>query len=108
MRLRCFCYLAQCSEARAKLVDKELGLDTASIDVRRAMDPLEKIGKCRVPVFIAHGTADRLVPFALGERLFQAAHEPRCFYRLDGDDHNSPLPAEMFTALKQFLDKSEH
>jgi isoleucyl-tRNA synthetase len=28
-------------------VDKELGLDTATIDVRRAMDPLEKIGKCR-------------------------------------------------------------
>src|SRR5499433_377288 len=28
-------------------VDKELGLDTASVDVRRAMDPLEKIGKCR-------------------------------------------------------------
>ena len=25
-------------------VDKELGLDTASIDVRQAMDPLEKIG----------------------------------------------------------------
>jgi isoleucyl-tRNA synthetase len=28
-------------------VDKELGLDTAPLDVRRAMDPLEKIGKCR-------------------------------------------------------------
>jgi isoleucyl-tRNA synthetase len=28
-------------------VDKELGLDTASIDVRRAMDPLEKLGRCR-------------------------------------------------------------
>ncbi len=28
-------------------VDKELGLDTASNDVRRAMDPLEKIGRCR-------------------------------------------------------------
>src|SRR5262245_39494148 len=28
-------------------VDKELGLDTASGDVRRAMDPLEKIGRCR-------------------------------------------------------------
>ena len=28
-------------------VDKELGLDTAPVDVRRAMDPLEKIGKCR-------------------------------------------------------------
>src|SRR6185503_4518161 len=28
-------------------VDKELGLDTAPTDVRRAMDPIEKIGKCR-------------------------------------------------------------
>jgi isoleucyl-tRNA synthetase len=28
-------------------VDKELGLDVAPVDVRQAMDPLEKIGKCR-------------------------------------------------------------
>ncbi|OGK84246.1 MAG: isoleucine--tRNA ligase [Candidatus Rokubacteria bacterium GWC2_70_16] len=28
-------------------VDKELGLDTASLDVRRAMDPVEKIRRCR-------------------------------------------------------------
>ncbi len=33
-------------------VDRELGLDTAPIDVRRAMDPLEKIGKCRA--YAAH------------------------------------------------------
>jgi isoleucyl-tRNA synthetase len=28
-------------------VDKELGLDTASVDVRRAMDPIEKRRRCR-------------------------------------------------------------
>src|SRR3990170_1497732 len=28
-------------------VDKELGIDTASVDVRRAMDPMEKIRRCR-------------------------------------------------------------
>ena len=28
-------------------VDKELGLDTASVDVRQAMDPVEKIRRCR-------------------------------------------------------------
>jgi isoleucyl-tRNA synthetase len=28
-------------------VDKELGLDTATVDVRRAMDPLEKLRRCR-------------------------------------------------------------
>jgi isoleucyl-tRNA synthetase len=33
-------------------VDRELGLDTAPVDVRSAMDPLEKIGKCRA--YAAH------------------------------------------------------
>ncbi len=28
-------------------VDKELGIDTASVDVRRAMDPMDKIRRCR-------------------------------------------------------------
>ena len=28
-------------------VDKELGLDSASVDIRRAMDPMEKIRRCR-------------------------------------------------------------
>jgi isoleucyl-tRNA synthetase len=28
-------------------VDRELGLDVASVDVRRAMDPMEKLGRCR-------------------------------------------------------------
>ena len=36
-------------------------------------DSLSKIGSCRGPVYIAHGTADELIPFAQGKRLYEAA-----------------------------------
>jgi fermentation-respiration switch protein FrsA (DUF1100 family) len=75
--------------------------------MRNRFDNLAKIGKCKQPVFIAHGTADRLVPFVLSERLFAAANEPKYFYRIDDADHNDPIPGEMIVALKQFLEKAE-
>jgi fermentation-respiration switch protein FrsA (DUF1100 family) len=75
--------------------------------MRNRYDNLEKIGKCRKPVFIAHGTTDQLIPFDQGQRLFAAANEPKHFFRMDGVDHNDAIPADLFSALTQFLDKAE-
>jgi fermentation-respiration switch protein FrsA (DUF1100 family) len=66
-------------------------------------DNLSKIGRCRGPVFIVHGTADSIVPFAHGEELFTAASEPKRFLRLEGHEHNDRLPGEFFVELKRFL-----
>jgi fermentation-respiration switch protein FrsA (DUF1100 family) len=71
--------------------------------MRNRYDSLAKIDKCRQPIFIAHGTADRLIPFSHGEKLYQAAHEPKCFLRMEGADHNDRLPHEFFAELKAFL-----
>jgi fermentation-respiration switch protein FrsA (DUF1100 family) len=71
--------------------------------MRNRFDSLAKIGQCKQPIFIAHGDADRIVPYVLGERLFRAAPQPKKFLRLPGADHNDSLPLEFFTALKQFL-----
>ncbi|MBM3993020.1 MAG: alpha/beta hydrolase [Planctomycetes bacterium] len=68
-------------------------------------ESIQKIGSIRRPVFIAHGTADALIPFEHGKRLFAAANEPKCFYEMPGHDHNMPLPDAMFTALDEFLSK---
>jgi fermentation-respiration switch protein FrsA (DUF1100 family) len=75
--------------------------------MRNRFDNLAKIGKCTRPVFIAHGTTDRLVPYGLGERLFAAANEPKYFFRMDGVDHDGPVPAAMFAALTRFLAEAE-
>jgi len=46
----------------------------------------ERIGKITAPVLILHGARDRVVPFAMGERLFEATKAPKHIVRfLDGD-----------------------
>jgi uncharacterized protein len=71
--------------------------------MRNRLDSLSKIERCKQPIFIAHGDADRVVPFAQGQRLYEAAPQPKKFLRLPGADHNDALPPEFFTSLKQFL-----
>lgn len=74
--------------------------------MRHRFDSLGTIGSCCRPVFVAHGTADRLIPFVLGKRLYEAANEPKSFYAMEGLDHNDPLPAEMYARLGEFLRES--
>jgi hypothetical protein len=45
-----------------------------------------------------------VIPFPLGERLFQAANEPKQFVRLAGHDHNDPLPSTWYDAIDRFVD----
>ena len=70
-------------------------------------DSLARMPALTCPVFVAHGTADTVVPFAHAEKLFAAANEPKQFLRLDGQDHNAWLTADFHTALAEFLLKTE-
>jgi fermentation-respiration switch protein FrsA (DUF1100 family) len=64
---------------------------------------LKKIGDYRGPLLYAHGDADRLVPFAQGERLFAAANEPKKFVRVEGEGHNWGAPDYYVQALDEFF-----
>ena len=55
---------------------------------RTRYDNLAKIPSIDVPLLVFHGTHDRVVPFAQGERLFDAAPEPKRFYAISGAGHN--------------------
>lgn len=56
--------------------------------LRTRMDSINKIPAVTVPKLIFHGEADELVPFAMGQRLYQAAAEPRRFVGYPGVGHN--------------------
>ena len=71
--------------------------------MRTRFDNISKIARCRRPVFVAHGTADRVVPFSHGEALFAAANEPKEFLRLDGVGHDIDLGESLCVPLAQFL-----
>jgi len=58
--------------------------------VHNQFDNLAKIGRSTGPIFIAHGDRDRLIPLAQGQKLYQAAPEPKQFFLMKGCDHNDP------------------
>jgi fermentation-respiration switch protein FrsA (DUF1100 family) len=71
--------------------------------MRTRFDNLSKIGRVRRPVFIAHGTADEVVPFRHGEELYVAANEPKEFLRLEGFTHNLLIGDLLCDPLARFL-----
>jgi uncharacterized protein len=66
-------------------------------------DSIAKLPAIHCPVFIASATADRIVPFEQGERLFRAANEPKHFFRDEGSDHNDALPDAFWDELRAFV-----
>jgi pimeloyl-ACP methyl ester carboxylesterase len=76
--------------------------------IRERFDNVSKIGRVTCPIFIGHGTEDELVPFAMAERLAQAARprRPVTFLPIQGGTHNGIFEASrgyVWTAIKDFL-----
>jgi len=71
--------------------------------VRSQFKSIAKIGYYHGPLLESHGTADRLIPFGMGVRLFKAANEPKRFVPIPGGDHNDPQTTEYYDALVEFL-----
>jgi len=68
-------------------------------------DNIAKIKQIKkMPVLIVHGTADSVVPFSEGQKLFETANEPKKFIAIEGGNHNDlySFPATA-TAIGDFL-----
>lgn len=72
--------------------------------MRTRLASAAKIADYRGPLLQTHGDADRVVPYALGRKLFAAANEPKQFVPVPGGGHNDPPSPEYCAALDRFLD----
>ncbi len=106
-RRPCGGLIVQSSFTNARAMTREIfALPLVGHLVKSRFDSEHKIRNVRAPILIVHGTRDDVVPFAMGEKLFEAAPEPKRFYRMEGAGHNDLVEAggEDFVAcLKQFL-----
>ncbi len=64
----------------------------------------EFIARVHYPVLIAHGDADRVIPFAMGETMFALANEPKLFVRIEGGDHADLPRRGLYAHIWSFLD----
>jgi fermentation-respiration switch protein FrsA (DUF1100 family) len=108
--------LAAADGARALVLESTF---TSVPDVAQSMYPLlpvrllaktqlnsaAKIANYHGPLLQSHGTADRLIPYSIGRKLFDRANEPKQFVTIAGGDHNDPQTDEYYAILAAFLDR---
>jgi uncharacterized protein len=63
----------------------------------------ERIGKVMAPLLILHGVQDRVVPYAMGEHLFDLANKPKHIVRFLDGGHEDLDQNGAFDAVGRFL-----
>jgi len=69
-------------------------------------DSLSKIGRIDPPKLIIHSRDDEIVPFYMGEKLFNAAKPPKKFLKIKGSHNTAFLDSgkEYTGGIKSFMD----
>ena len=63
----------------------------------------KKINKISVPILIMHGEVDKIVPYAMGKKMYELANEPKFFYSQEYGDHMIEYDEKLLLALKKFI-----
>ena len=63
----------------------------------------KKIKNIKSPILIMHGEKDNIVPFWMGEKMFELANEPKYSYFSKYDDHMMDYNKELINSIKLFL-----
>lgn len=107
-------YVASQRPARALILEAPF---TAASDVGQDRYPLipvallmhdhfanrDRIRDVHIPVLIAHGTADSVIPFAEGQKLYSLANAPKVFVAMPGSDHNTLVRDGLYDHIWPFL-----
>lgn len=67
---------------------------------------VDKVARVGTPLLVVHGTKDTRVPFALGQKLYAAAVQPKTFVPVEGGTHegtNALADAQYKIALRQLF-----
>lgn len=72
--------------------------------LRARFDSLSKIGSVRAPIAVIHGKRDPVVPFQLGQELFDAAASPKKFFPIDAEIHEGAMMALGLERTKELLE----
>lgn len=65
-----------------------------------------KIAQVTAPILILHGARDRVVPIALGEKLYALANEPKRFVRLAQAGHEDLADFGAIETALRFIDET--
>ena len=67
-------------------------------------DSENKIKNIKSPILVMHGKVDDIVPFSMGQKMYELANQPKYSYFSDYDDHMMEYNKKLLKALKDFID----
>lgn len=70
---------------------------------RDQYNTIDKIAQVKAPLLVIHGDADGTVPFEQGEKVFEAAQDPKAFLVLHGAGHGNVYDFGAAEAVDKFL-----
>ena len=62
-----------------------------------------KLKKINAPILIMHGKKDTIVPFEMGEEMFNKSNNPKFKYFNEVDDHMMDYNKELISSIKDFI-----
>ena len=63
----------------------------------------KKLKNINIPILIMHGKVDNLVPFHMGQKMYEMANEPKYSYFSEYDDHMMEYNKKLLETLKDFI-----
>ena len=64
----------------------------------------KKIKKIKSPILIMHGQVDKIVPFWMGEKIYNMANKPKYSYFTKYDNHMMEYDKNLLIVLKKFIE----
>jgi Prolyl oligopeptidase family. len=62
-----------------------------------------KIKNIKSPILVLHGRKDKIVPFYMGEKIFEIANNPKFKYFTDSDDHMMNFDKKLVNEIDLFI-----
>ena len=75
-----------------------------SLLLKDKYDNHNKIKNINIPVLVMHGEVDQIVPFWMGQKIYEMANQPKYSYFTKSDDHMMVYDEKLVLALKKFIE----
>jgi len=74
-----------------------------SLLLKDRYETVKKLKNIKIPILVMHGKKDKIVPFHMGQKVFEKANEPKFSYFPEEDDHMMDYNKNLLKALNKFF-----
>ena len=74
-----------------------------SLLLKDRYETIKKLENINIPILIMHGKKDKIVPFHMGQEVFEKANQPKFSYFPEEDDHMMDYNKNLLKVLNSFF-----